>query len=96
MIYIKVHKGISEFVSLCDEELVGKEFKEGRYCLKLSEHFYKGEKKTEEKVREILKNYDQFNIVGKRSIKIALELGIIDKNSIIKIEGVPHAQVVSC
>ena len=96
MIYVKVHKSRSEFVSVCDEELVGKEFREGKYCLKVSEYFYKGEKRSEREVKEILKNYAQLNIVGKRSIKLALELNIVDKDMIIKIDGVPHAQVIPC
>ena len=35
-----------------------------------------------------------FNIVGEESIKIALKIGIINKNGIKEIQGVPFALVL--
>ena len=92
MVYVKIHKSI---VAVCDEELIGKEFKEGKLSLKVSERFYKGEKKSEEEVKDIIMNATNLNIVGKKSIKIALDLGIINKDSIITIKDIPHAQIIS-
>ena len=44
---------------------------------------------------EIMKSnaYDDatFNIVGKESVNAALKAGIIEKEGIIKIKGIPHA-----
>ena len=95
MIYIKIHKGRNILVAVCDEDLVGKEFHEGKLYLKISESFYKGELKTEAEVKHILFRYSYLNIVGKRSIALALELGIITQRAILFIQGVPHAQTIS-
>ena len=95
MIYIKIHKGVGTFVtSVCDSELVGKKFKKGKFVLEVSERFYKGELVDEDKVKDYLENSTNLNIVGERSVDIALKLGLISKEHILIIEGVPHAQSV--
>ena len=92
-IYVKIHN--SGIVAICDEELLGKELKQGKLRFNVNENFYKGEKKTEEEAKKIMKEANSLNIVGKRSVKIALKLGLINNDSIIVIGGVPHAQVIS-
>lgn len=95
MIYVKVHKGNETVVAVCDKNLIGKKFSEGKLCLNVKENFYKGELVDEEKLKEILKNAINLNIVGKESVGLALKEKIIDKNSVIKIKEVPHAQIYS-
>ena len=96
MIYVKFHKGSTTIVAICDCDLIGKELREGKLCLKITEYFYKGEKKSEQEVEEIMKHANNLNIVGKNSINLALKLNIITKDAILFIQGVPHAQTVSC
>lgn len=94
--YIKINKsGDSAVVALCDEDLINKTLDDGVLQLNVTEHFYKGDKKPEEEIIKILKNAGNLNIVGEKSIKLALENNIIHKDSIIKIANIPHAQVVS-
>lgn len=92
--YVKLHKGSSCVLAICDEDLIGKTFEEGELFLEISEDFYKGEKKTKEEVLEMLRdeNIKNFNIVGKESISVALKAGIIEKQNILTVGGVPHAQ----
>lgn len=94
MIYVKIHKGGSEVVAICDEKLIEKKFSDGKFCLDIKKDFYKGELMGEEQVKSILRNATNLNIVGEESIKLALEEGIIDKDCIVKIKGVPHAQLI--
>lgn len=94
MIYVKIHKGSSEVIAICDEKLIGKKFSDGKFCLDIKENFYKGELMKEEQVKDILRNVTNLNIVGEEAIKLALEEGIIDKEGIMKIKGVPHAQLI--
>lgn len=94
MIYVKVHKGSSEVIAICDEKLIGKKFSDGKFCLDVKENFYKGELMDEKQVKEVIKNASNLNIVGEESVKLALSEGIIEKDCIIKIKGVPHAQLV--
>ena len=91
--YLKIHKlKDRNVVALCDKELIGKRFEQGKLQLDIIERFYKGDELPKNEIVKILKNCSNLNVVGKRSIKLALELGVISKDHIIKIKGVPHGQ----
>ena len=55
--------------------------------------FWGGE--SEEEVKEIMQNYKRedaiFNIVGENSCKLALEIGLVKKEGVARIQGVPVA-----
>lgn len=91
--YIKIHDAGNgrTVVALCDKELIGKILSEGNIELNVSEKFYKGEELPEDEVAEILKNANNVNILGKKSIAFAIKLGIISQENVITIQGVPHA-----
>ena len=96
MIYVKIHKGQeNSVVAVCDKNLIGKKISEGKLCLNIKEDFYKGKIVDEEELKKILKSASNLNIVGKEAIDFSLKEKIIDKNSIVKIKEVPHAQVYS-
>ena len=65
---------------------------DGKFHFEISESFYKGEIKTEKEISEILLESQNINIVGEKSIALALKLKIIEKENIIKIKGTPYAQ----
>ena len=48
----------------------------------------------EEELKELIKDAYVLNLVGEKSIKFALENKLIEKEHIIKVKGVPHAQAV--
>ena len=81
-------------VAVCDIEIIGKKFKEGKFVLKLEESFYKGEQVCENDVKEALLSANIANVAGKRSIACAVECGCVDPDTVIFIEGIPHAQMV--
>ena len=81
-------------VAVCDTEILGKKFKEGKLVLKLEESFYKGEEVCENDVKDALSLANIANIAGERSIACAVECGCIDPDTIIFIDGIPHAQMV--
>lgn len=95
---VKIHSSYRNTIAICDTELLGKTFEEGQKQLKISENFFKGEEKSEREVMDIIErgsNEDYtFNIVGKKSIELALKTGIINEEGIIKISGVPVALVL--
>ena len=93
MICFKVHKGAMVVVAICDKELIGKVFSNGKFELKVSEYFYKGQEVSEDDAENIMENAYNLNIVGERSVNIALKLGIVDKKNVLSINGVKHAQV---
>ncbi len=93
--YVKKHESKDRIIfAICDEDLVGKKFSEDDLVLDVSERFYKGEIKTNEEVEEILRNSSNINLVGKKTVDFALKLGILNKDSIVVIDGVPHAQII--
>jgi len=98
--YIKIHRtntnyGIREIVAVCDEDLLGKTIKGGKIEIKISESFYKGEKKSELYIIEILKKSTNINLIGKESVAAGLKAGIISQENVIDIGGIPHAQAFS-
>ena len=95
---IKIHKAYRPVVAICDKALIGKTFKEDNKKIFLRENFFQGEEKTkEELIKEIKRQQIEdatFNIVGEKSIQIALDCGIISEKGIKKIQGVPIALVL--
>lgn len=95
---IRIIKTYRDIVTLCDKELLGKYFEEGKFQLDIKESFYKGDKTTEEEAITILQNMSKedamFNIVGEKSIQTALKAGIISKEGIKTIQGIPFALIL--
>lgn len=80
---------------LCDEELYGKEFSEGKKILKITS-FYKGESVTDVD-ENIIKRMDIINAIGKKSIELLIKKKIIsneDLNEVKYIQGVPYVFIV--
>jgi len=95
MISIKKYKqGHDLLIGACDEELVGKKFEEGKYQIDVRADFYDGEKITAELLKKFLKDATIANLVGKKTVQCAIDLGLIDPSCVIKIKGIPHAQMV--
>ncbi len=95
---VNLIKSYRDVLTICDKELLGKYFEEGKNQLDIKENFFKGDKKTESEVIEIIKHMATedatFNIVGERSINAALKSGIITQRGIKKIQGIPFALVL--
>jgi len=92
--YVKIHKSNDRnVVAVCDEDLIGKKFETEKLVLDVTERFYKGEKVTEDQAYELMKDAMNLNIVGENSVNLALRRKIITTENILKIDGIPHAQV---
>jgi hypothetical protein len=92
---VKVYQeGGQILVAACDEELIGQTFEEGELILKVTA-FYDGTIASKEELVVNLKAATCANLVGKRTIEIAVSAGFIDKDGVIRIGGVPHAQLYS-
>ena len=94
-VLIKVHENYRKIVAVCDPELLGKKFEEGKRQLNVNEFFYNGKEYDESKALKLLENAKQddacFNFVGENSVNLGIKLGIVGKNGIIRIQNVPHA-----
>lgn len=96
--FVNVIKSYRDVVAVCDKELLGKKFEEGKLQLDVKESFFKGKEVSKEEASEIMIDMrledSTFNIIGKKSIQTALESGIITKEGIRKIDNIPFAFVL--
>lgn len=94
---VKIHKSYRDIVAVCDSELLGKKFEQGPAILDITE-FYNGKGISEQELVALLKDYASedatFNIVGEKSTNAAIKAGIVSKQGIKTIQGVPFALVL--
>ncbi|MDI9643422.1 MAG: DUF424 family protein [Archaeoglobales archaeon] len=81
-------------VAVCDANLVGKVFREGSLKIEVKEDFYGNEEFGEKEVEDALRKATIANITGEMAVELAIRLGIVDKDKILRIENCPHAQMV--
>lgn len=94
-LYLKVYRVSGEvMVALCDEDLLGSKFSSRGLTLHVNPEFYGGELVGEEEAIEALKSATIANIVGVKSVELALREGIVHEDSVVYIGGVPHVQMV--
>ncbi|MEE8401711.1 MAG: DUF424 family protein [Candidatus Hydrothermarchaeaceae archaeon] len=93
--YAKVYREGNEIlVACCDDDLRGKTFEEGELVLDVKKSFYCGEVVEGSYLCSLLDKATVANMVGTRVIKLAVDAGLIDEKNILKVDGVPHAQMV--
>ncbi len=86
--------GNNVLLAICDAEILGKTLCEGKIVFKVKEEFYKGAKVSIEEAVAMIENSTIVNMVGKNVVKKAVEKGYVHPEAILKIEGVPHAQIL--
>lgn len=79
--------------AICDDELKGKKFTQGRLQLDLSGSFYAGVPSDPNDLIKDLGNCT-VNIVGKKSIAVLEKAGILSSKNAITIDGIPHLQLI--
>ncbi|MFQ5553338.1 MAG: DUF424 domain-containing protein [Thermoplasmata archaeon] len=95
MIRLKVYnQGTEVLVAACDADLLGQTLREGELRLEVKPEFYDGVAADREQLLRHLRLATIGNFVGKETVAAALEGGFIEKTGIIRIDGVPHAQMV--
>lgn len=87
-------RGRFVLLSMCDAELLGKTLRQGKIVFKVGEDFYKGSKMGLEEAMELVEQSTVVNMVGRRVVCKALEKGLIHREAVLKISGVPHAQII--
>lgn len=96
-VYLKVVRVKGEvLVAICDRELLGKKFedRDRNLVLEVKESFYKGELVDSRFSLDQLKGATIVNMVGRGIIREVVESGVIRKESVISVGGVPHAQII--
>jgi len=94
-VYLNVRKmGQNVVLAVCDCDLLGKTLREGKIVFHVKEDFYKGRKTSLDEAVGLIDNSTIVNLVGKHCVENAIAKGYVHPEAIIKIEGVPHAQIM--
>jgi len=94
VLWSKVYRRGKEVVlALADEELMGREFEEGEFVLRV-DSFYRGELVDEEEAALLCRGATIINAVGERAVKTVINAGLATEGAVRKVAGVPHVQVI--
>ncbi len=94
-VYVNLKKvGPNVLLAICDSDMLGKTLCEGKLVFKVKEEFYKGGLVTLEEAIDMIQNSTIVNMVGKHCVETAIKKGYVHPEAVLKIEGVPHAQIV--
>ena len=95
VMFLKVHEvkqggNFELVVALCDDDLIGKNLGDDFF---VSPRFYKGKKTSKKRALENLSVASVINAVGKVSVQLLLDSKLVKEENVVKVGGVPHAQV---
>ena len=94
-IYLRIIKSRDAvIVAACDKPLLGKTFRQGKLKLEVSPGFYEGPLSTVEETLQALEAATIGNLVGEVVVSAAVERGLVNPDAIIRIDGIPHAQIL--
>jgi len=91
-VYLKIHRRNDiDTVACCDEALLNRIFTEGDLRIEISSSFFGGSLLSIDQALEILKEALYFNIIGENITNKAIDLQLLPKDGVIKINNIPMA-----
>ena len=94
-VYAKLRKwGKCVLLAACDVELLGEILRDEKIVFKIGEEFYKGPKMSVDEVLELMEESTIVNMIGHNIVRGAIEKGLVHPEAVLKICGVPHAQIL--
>lgn len=87
-------QGLQRLLAACDEELVGTSHKEGKFHLQVTPEFYDGLRVDQATLEAYLRACTVGNLVGRKTVDVAIGLGLVDPTHVLLVDGVPHAQML--
>jgi hypothetical protein len=93
--FLKVHRSreTGNVVAVCDRELLNTTLRHGKLTITITDSFYGNTPATEDDIKDALKNAGNINLIGERSVNLAIEMGLLTKSGCMMIGKVPHAQI---
>lgn len=94
MFVMRMHRHGREMVlAVADKELLGRTMREECLKLEVCPEFYDGEEGGEEMLLNRLALCTVANLVGERAVAVAVRAGYVNDECVLRIAGVPHAQL---
>ncbi|MCU4742250.1 DUF424 family protein [Halobacteria archaeon AArc-m2/3/4] len=81
-------------VAICDSDVLGETFETGDISLTVTEDFYGGDEADEDAVVDSLARATVANIVGTRSVDLAIDEGFVDEANVLEVGATRHAQLL--
>ena len=94
-LYKFYNSGTEQMLAICDAGIIGEKFEEGDIQISVTKEFYGGKECTEKEALDLIKSPTIINAVGKDKISIMVRKKLVEKENVLYIQGVPHAQAVS-
>jgi len=95
MIRAKLHLiGGEALLAACDADLFGSCLEDDSGVkINLKGSFYDGAEVSEEEFKNMLCQSTSANLVGPKTVALAVELQIVEQENVLEVNGVPHALV---
>jgi hypothetical protein len=94
-VYLRVFKDPEHtLVAVCDSEILGETFREGKLKLEVKVDFYKGVSTSIPQALQAIDAADIVNLVGESIVEAAVQKGFVNPSAVVHIAGVPHVQIV--
>jgi len=93
LLYVKLHRVQREVIlAVCDAELLGKHFSDADKHIDVLPSFYGGYEVGEEELGKLISGATIVNLVGRRAVALAIDLGVVDSERVLNIGETVHAQ----
>lgn len=86
--------GRETLVAVCDHDILGQVFEEGKLHVEVDAAFFGQERASADAVKSALNLATIANFIGEASVRIAIELEYVDQANVLRISGIPCAQMV--
>jgi hypothetical protein len=94
-VYVNLKKdGRNVLLAICDCEVLGRTLREGKIVFHVKDEFYNGGKVSVEEAVGMIENSTIVNMVGQNCVERAIEKGYVHPEAVLRIEGIPHAQII--
>ena len=96
MIYVKVHKrGGHICAAACDEDLIGQTLEDDPYHVTIKGEFFQGDLVDDDDLSTsaLFQRSSSLNLFGEAAVALGIAAGCIDPDIVVRIRGVPHAQM---
>jgi hypothetical protein len=79
-------------VAVCDQDVLGQTFREGKMVLKVSSKFFGGDLVEVSYAINRISKATIANLIGNCIVDAAIQAKLIHPDAIVKVEGIAHAQ----